>query len=371
MSWSRKRWLLPVSLLALLLATPATTARAQQAGAPTAQQRFDAAIDQAQKGQPGDAAAALVKLADDLPDDPFADDALSEAALLYEQTLRQPDVALRLLERVVTRYPQSRLVRRAQSRIDRLRVGLTTGQEPLIAYQAILGELPKLAPDVQVQKLGALLVKYPDFSLRDDVRMLRASAAARAAQYPLALQELAALENVESPLLRQRARMARAELLLDLGRLDEASALDSGPGFAKKLRVARARRSGWYGAIAVLALLWLAAIARLGRAGVRGLFVEPPLESLFFFPIGVLFVLAALTENRLITWATFWLALGGWIEVTLFAALLRHDAMRSTMRRALALVGLLLAIVALFLVVIEALGLFPLVVETLRHGPER
>ncbi len=119
------------------------------------------------------------------------------------------------------------------------------------------------------------------------------------------------------------------------------------------------------------ALLWLAALVRLGRAGVRRLFVEPPLETLFFFPVGVLFVLAALTENRLITWATFWLALGGWIEVTLFAALLRHEAMRSPIRRALTLVGLVLATVALFLVVIEALGLFPLVVETLRHGPER
>lgn len=340
--------------------------------AESANQRFDAAIELAQRGQPQAAAEALVRLADELPDDPFADDALSEAALLYEQTLRDPEQAARLLQRLVERYPQSRLTRRAQSRLDRLRLGLQSGSEALTQYQATLGELPKLTPRAQAERLRTLLVKYPDFSLRDDVRLQLATAAARAGQIEAALDELVRLErDGRTEALRTNARLARAELLLESGRLAEAGAIDGGAAFEKKLRGAKWRRRLVVGSSGLLVALVLLSLWRLGRSGLVGLFREPPLETLFFLPIGVVFSLAGLTENRLVAWATLLLSLGGLIEVTLFAGLARLTWRRRRLAVALLGVGLLLATVALFVVVIERLGLSGLVVETLRHGPER
>lgn len=362
MSWSKKRWLLSASLLL------ATLAVAQPA--PT-QSAFDRAIELAQQGQPREAAAALVQLADDHPDDAFADDALSEAALLYEQSLGQPERAVQLLARLIEAYPQSRLVRRAEGRLARLRLGLASGEAPFRDYQAAMAELPRLPAHRQLESLRALLVKYPDFSLRDELTMQVAAAAARAGQFELAMTELAGLEQRAQAPLAARARLAHAELLLALGRIDEAAQLQSSDGFAKQIAQARLRRTLFRIALGTLGVLFLAALVWLGRSELARLWREPPIESLFFLPVGVIFVLAGLTENRLIRWATLALAAGGWIEVTLFAGLARRPARRRRWQLAGLGFGLLVAVVALFLVVVESLGLTGLVTETLRHGPER
>ena len=360
MSWSPKRSLLLLSVLIAGLAY-----------AEPGNERFEAAIELAQKGQAKAAAEALVRLAEELPSDPFADDALSEAALLYEQSLHDPQRALALLDQLERLYPQSRLYRRAKTRAERLRLGLQSGQAPLIAYQALLAELSKLTPAQQVDRLAALLVKYPDFSLRDDVRMQLAAAAGRAQLIPRALAELDKLEQEGSIEFKQRARLQRADLLLESGRLDEAGQIDSSATFAQKLKAARWRRALLRSAAVLLAGLFLAALWRLGRSGLVQFLRDPPTESLFYLPIGSLFVLAGLTENRLISGATALLAIGGFVEVTLFAGLARRSWQRPRLAIALLWLALLLSVLSLFVVVIECFGLSGLVLETLRHGPER
>src|SRR3954465_2534688 len=84
----------------------------------TPQQPFEAATALEAIGQFAPAADALEKLGHELPADSFAPDALYEAAVVAEERLSDPKRAHRLYEEVATRYPSSRLSRRARTRAD-------------------------------------------------------------------------------------------------------------------------------------------------------------------------------------------------------------------------------------------------------------
>src|SRR5581483_1362017 len=84
--------------VALLLGV--ATAHAQ-----SGQAEFDAATALEAKGEYAQAADALEKLARERPDDPFADDALFEAATIAEERLGDPERAARLYDAVAKKYP--------------------------------------------------------------------------------------------------------------------------------------------------------------------------------------------------------------------------------------------------------------------------
>ena len=86
-------------------------ARAQPAPPSPSQQRFEAATALEARGQFAAAATALEELARAAPSDPFAADALYEAAVVAEERLSDPAHARALYDEVATRYPANRLSR--------------------------------------------------------------------------------------------------------------------------------------------------------------------------------------------------------------------------------------------------------------------
>lgn len=99
-----------------------------------------------------------------------------------------------------------------------------------------------------------------------------------------------------------------------------------------------------------------------------------PLELLYYLPVALLFVAAALTENRAIGLATSAIAVGGAIVVWLtslgLSARLASGPL-SPLQRAGRIAAVTLAVVALMFLAVQATGLTDVVLETLRTGPER
>src|SRR5437879_7090697 len=143
-------------------------ARAQPAPPPSpSQQRFEAATALEAKGQFAAAAAALEKMAREAPADPFAADALYEAAVVAEERLSDPAHARALYDEVATRYPANRLSRRARTRADFLARSLTTGAGPLREYDDILAQASTRPRPESRQRMLDLLQRHPDFALAD------------------------------------------------------------------------------------------------------------------------------------------------------------------------------------------------------------
>ncbi len=151
------------------------------ARAETAQQRFEAGTALEAKGQFSAAAAALEQLGHELPNDSFAPDALFEAAVVAESRLSDPVRARRLYAEVATRYPSSRLSRRASTRADFLARSLTTGEEPLREYDDILAGAAARPRAESRARMEALLTKWPDLRARRSRALLAGPAARRSA----------------------------------------------------------------------------------------------------------------------------------------------------------------------------------------------
>lgn len=360
--------------LAVALLLGVATAPAQPG-----QAEFEAATALEARGEYAQAAEALEKLARERPDDAFADDALFEAATIAEERLGDPERAARLYEAVATKYPSSRLERRARTRAEFLAASLKSGAGPLKEYQAIVAPGKRPAAPETIARMEALLKAHPDFALADRAlfwlgeqyvaskQPAEAEARFRAVEERFAGSEWAA-----------RAKKARADLLLSRRHPFAARAL------YRELHAERelvARAGGEEGLAAVdtairrfvelllsiaylLAFVVLHALA-MRRRGARGV----PIEVLFYAPVALLFVIAAATENPSILWATLAIAAGGGAIVWLSCAA-RADGERWRWRLA-RLLSSSVAVVALMFVAVQSTGLTDLVLETLRMGPER
>ncbi len=120
----------------------------------------------------------------------------------------------------------------------------------------------------------------------------------------------------------------------------------------------------------LLAFAFLHLRAVVPRARLR----RVPLELLYYLPVAILFVTAALTENRAIGLATSGIAVGGgavvWLTSLSFAARLERGpiSLAARLGRSAAIV---LAVLALMFLAVQATGLTDIVIETFRSGPER
>ena len=349
------------------------------------QQQFAAATALEARGDYAGAATALERLGHDLPADSFAADALFEAAVVAEERLSDPARARRLYEEVAAKYPTSRLSRRARTRADFLGQSLATGEAPLREYDAIVGSAGAHANADARARMERLLAAHADFALADRALFWlgqayldahdesRADAAFVACETRFAASEFA-----------PRCKKARADLLLGHGHPFAARAL------YRELSASRdplARSSGAEGLAD--SLLWLTRSVGVAVATIYLLLffalqlrtIRPlrrlqtlPTELLYYAPVAFLFVLAALTENRLIGVATAILAVGGGLIVWLSAAGLPARLERGAMgrgerwRRA---IGLAAAVVCLMFLAVQTTGLTDLVIETLKWGPER
>ncbi len=355
-----------------------------RAEAPPGQAEFEAATAREGRGDYQGAAAALEQLGRTRPDDSFADDALFEAAVIAEEHLADPARAARLYEEVATRYPSSRLSRRARARADFLGTSLKTGEAPLREYLDILNNFSKHPKPESIARMETVLREHPDFALAD--RTLYWLGAADLEQH----RERGAVDRfleLERRFPRNewagRAKKARGDLALRTGHPFQAHAIFVELSQAGDLLARAAAEEGLASVrsaerrfvLLVLSILYFLGFLLLHLAALRK--VRPihlPTEVLFYAPVALLFILAAFTENGAIAVATSAIAVGGllivWATTALNAARLTRGALSigARLARAAAILG---AVLSIGYIAIQTTGLTDLVIETLRSGPER
>lgn len=332
--------------------------------------------DDARAGQELEALAARG------PDGEFAADALIQAAEIDEQRLGKPAEALALYQRLIARYPSSRLALRARARADFLAANLRTGAPALAAYQDVLNQYAARGPAESVLRMERLLVEHPDFALASEARIWLARGALTAGRFDEAERRYADVEaRAPGTAAALEARKGRADAALSGGhplraRAIYESLLGEPRAFADAGRVgiaacdqAIARAAAMWAALAYL-LGFLAASAVAGRRTLARL----PFELKFYLPIALLFVAAAATEHRAVAVATFAIAAGGALVVWLGGAATASRLARGPLSRGRRLArasATALAVLALGYCAIESTHLTDFVVETVRHGPDR
>jgi TolA-binding protein len=381
-----------VVVLVLALAWPAR-AIADQGDA------YYAATALEEKGDHAGAVAAFLTLADADPDDPFADDALIEAARLCEEKLADPARAADLYERLVRDYPQSRLAVRARRRAEALRAGMGAGgahAAALAAWNDILSGYSERPRAESIARAERLLAEHPGFPLAGKVTLWIGEQHAEAGALDAALARFAEVEQRWPGAAEARlARRERGDVLVRQGRFDEAEAVyrslreaaggdpmveitikEAMSDLAAARRWARLRVVAW----ALIAAFVLGAGALTWRAAGSGgaaarVLARPPVEVWYLLPVAALLAGAGLSEHPSIGGALSWMcaaALGtAWLSgASLEAA--RRRAGRVGLARALGVGGgAVLAMAAVTFLAIWHYGLVDLVVHTARWGADR
>jgi len=377
-----------------MLALAAAVVAAQVAAAP-APAEPDAAFEQALQlvaaGKRAEAADALEALASSRPDAAAAA-AVAKAAELRE-ALGQPHRALALYRRLIARYPDSRLVRRARVRARVLQRGLggSPGDAAAYAdYQRIIGGVPRLE---QVRRARALVAAHPDAPAADDARMLLGSAS-RDLGWPdeaVRWYREVARRNPGTPRY-YLARKGEADALAAYGRFDAARAvyrelaatgdrryrLWAEKGVEELDRAQRRSRLAQLAWVVVaLVALGLLVSARRQAGSWRGLarrLARPPVEVWYLAPVALVVVLASATSNGMIARAVRFVLIGAlaltWLSGATLEAARRRAGRVSWKRAAVHAAGAAAAVVALCYLAMMHDRLLDMVVETWRHGPE-
>ena len=356
------------------------------------QARFEAALRLYTAGQNPDlagaaaAATALEQLAHELPQDEIAPEAIFEAAQLYDEQLGRPEQAQRLYAELVAAYPNSRLVRRAESRLAHLGQGLRTGAFALTRFQQIVRSTKEDSAE-RIAQLQALLRERPDFALADHALYLLGSAQLRSGQVALATATFAILPaKFPTSEWTAYAHKAQADALTAKGQCGPArvhlrallahhgavwsSAAEEGLQQCAELE----HRRLW--ARVALAYLLLLALTLLVRA--RRTLWPPPFEVYYYVPVAAVLVLISLgVKSGMYLLPVLLLAgLGAGLNWLAAAAAQRAvaDKPPGVARRALRVItGLawrILAVAAICYLVVDTQGLFDLLVETVRNGAD-
>jgi tetratricopeptide (TPR) repeat protein len=340
--------------------------------------RFEAAIALEGHGRWEDAARALESFAREHPEHALAPDALAEAAGLRESRLYQPARALELWTQIETLYPSSRSARRAALRSAELKRALRAGVDEAASFDRIIGEGGVPPRRDARQQMSSFLAAHPHFPLGDRGLVWLGQAAEAAGERDEALARYAEAVSEHGP-ERASAARARADLLLRLGRLNEAQAayaslgglpdpvarLAHDEGLAAVRRAAR-RRALAQASACVLALFTIVALV-LGRRRLLPL----ALEVRFFAPVAVLFSLISLRKGGMPARAITFMALGSALVLWLAgAARLALRAHSQWIRLALAL-STMVAIAAVADLAIYASKLTDFVLQTMQYGPDR
>jgi TolA-binding protein len=358
---------------------------APDGGAGGAQKAFEAATALEGAGNFKAAAEALEKLARDQPADPYADDALFEAAVLSEERLSDPARAARLYEEVATKYPASRLARRARARADFLGASLKTGEAPLKEYQEILGGHANRPQAESVARMEKLLRDHPDFAVADRALYWLGTSYVELRRDPDAVARFLELERrFPTGEWAARAKKSRADLMLRTGHPLEAREIYQALGQHRDLLARAASEEGLAAvrsAIRRLVAFVVSILYLLGFFAVHGWALRKvdrrfriPSEVWFYLPVAALFVLAGATENGSIALATGAIAIGGGLVVWASTAVnsARLAAAPLGLRARIARLGAAgLAVLCVTYLSVQSTGLTDLIVETLKNGPER
>lgn len=357
------------------------------------QARFEAALRLYTAGKSPDAAgasaaaAALEQLARELPQDEIAPEALFEAAQLSDEQLGRPEQAQKLYAELLQRYPSSRLVRRAESRLAQLRQGLRTGADVLTRFQHILRTTQESSAD-RIRELAALARERPEFALADQTLYLLASAQLRAGQEAAAAATFSALES-RFPASEWTAygHKAQADALIEKGACTKArthlAALAQRQGLIWTSAAAEGfahcreldhRRLWLRLALGYLGVLLLGLLAK----GRRMLW-PPPFEVFYYTPVAAFMVLVSLAIKGGLYLVPVLLLAGLGVALNWLGAAAAAQRAAAGQRggplRQLAHVGIglllrALAAAAICYVVIDTQGLFDLLMETVRNGAD-
>lgn len=268
------------------------------------------------------AASAFEALAARNPDDPFADDALIEAADLYEHRLGDPLRARQLYRRVVDAYPDSRVSRRARRRLEVLGRALGEGAEhagALARYRSILTEYGEVGPIASIRTMEALLVEHPEFPLAAEARLWIGTTYQQEARLDEALGWFRAVqERHPGTEIAWRAGRAEGDVLLARGDFDAAEAVYRSlaeveqPALATSIAMAleeveRVRQRARQARLAwIVVALFAAAMLVLARrdvgswTGAGRALLRPPIEFWYLLPVAAIVAIAAHTDNQLV-----------------------------------------------------------------------
>lgn len=388
-----------LAMVASLSAAAASAAAQPAAGSDLGdgQARFERAGDLRAADQLAEAAAAYVALADELPGDVRADDALFAAAQLYEERLGDPARAAALYQRLVRDFADSRVSLAASKRLELLRPALGPadgGADALAEMKRILHD-PELPLDTAIADMEALVQAHPDWTgLPDAVLWLGhafrrrdrpESALARyhevATRWPASDQAFEALLTA----IEVAAHVGQFDLAeRDLETLHAWAVAhpNDDPSRRRSLDAARAtidrehaRARLYQAAFVVLALvlLGLALSLRIGagswrRAG-RAL-ARPPGEVLYMAPVAVVLVASALTGHEDIAPAVTLILVGGVAVTWLSGAGLAAAPPGARLRPLLHVLGSAAGVLAIAYIALHRTRLLDLIVSTVRFGPE-
>jgi hypothetical protein len=384
--------LLAVALALAVAIVPARPARAEEAAPEAAAERaFSAAVSRAAAGDPA-AIDRFEALAAERPITRWTDNAYAEAARLAERT-GDFARARKDLAQVVAVGTDGALVARARAALARLEAATGGGRwdavaredERLLAAAAAGGD-----PQAALAALEELVRRNPGYPRKTMLRLAIAAGWEREGKGARAIAELEAA-FAEAPVAeRSRAGLELARALLRRRALGEAAAvldaIAAGPG-ADRAAIAEVRaalagaearaylRGALWIALALLAALAAAALRRDAgswRAAARRL-ARPPVEVLFFLPIGAVLALVARTGNPLVADAVAAIVGAGiavgWISGALLeAARARRGAVgapRALLQAALAVI----AVGGAAYLAVDRDRMIDLVAETWQHGP--
>lgn len=320
-------------------------------------------------------AAAWVRLAERFPSTSVAPDALFLAAQQYEETLSRPEEALKLYQRLVERYPDSRLYKRAKTRAEQLVGNLRSGEKQYAAFLQIV-KTTEAHSVARKERLEKLLSETPDFARADQVLYLLLDGALRRDDATGEARYAVLVGRFPDSDFAAQGHKAYAEFLLrrgDFGRarqVFEALSRHKAPLWRETAQAglravskAKTRRETVQVAGAVLGMALLA----LGVRHRRHLW-PPPWEFFYYAPVGLfLLLVSSLAQGRVFVRALSMWVLCGSLLVWLFAAASRTRAPRSLLW-GLVWRGVLSVLLCYW--VVEQNGLWDFVVETLRNGPE-
>jgi TolA-binding protein len=358
---------------------------------------FRRAAETMAAGDHAAAADAFEQIGRDYPDSSLADDALGKAAQLCEQRLGQIDRAIRLYQRVVDRYPRTRVARRAETRIAFLRRRL--GDDPgdraaLSELEQLLGNYADRPRDQTISRMRALVSDYPDAPAAVEARLWLGGAYHADGWLDEALHWYReARTTAADPGVVARARKAEGDVLLSGGQWDDArrayrSLYDTGePMHAlwadkaierldREERRARIAQLAWLvvglALISILIATWRTAGS--WRRAMRAL-ARPPVEVYYLAPIA-LFVSAVSWRSNQLAAEAIAIVFAGALAVTWLSGAALETARRTvgrvTVSRALFHVAVAAAaILAICYIALMRERLLDLVVETWKNGPER
>ncbi len=341
----------------------------------TARARFEQAMRRIGENDPAQAAAELIALADQFPHTTLAPEALFAAAQQLEEALASPHKALALYRRVVTDYPDSRLHRRAESRTGQLERSLQSGETPLTRFQQIVRTTKDDSP-ARSEQLEQLLTQQPTFALADEVLYLLLDGALRRSDSSVTTRYHRLVTTFPHSEWTARGKKLYSDWLIRRGQLSLArsvlaSLADHEAPLWQKAAVeglravsqAETRRLfATLGGLTLLGSLLFLGIRHRARLW------PPPVEVLYYLPVGLFFLLvAALLQNGVFVRPLAVLGLGGALLCWLSAAAARAGTSRSL---ALGLIWRAALAALLCYLAIERQGLWDLVLETLRNGPE-